>query len=222
MSKVHDLTGQRFGRLLVVERNGSNKNGRAMWKCKCDCGSEVTILGNMLLNQQATSCGCLRKELAKEAIARISTKHGGKKDRLYNIWTGMKKRCYSQSNRSYYNYGARGITVCDEWLHDYQAFKDWAYENGYKDDADKYECSLDRIDSNKNYSPDNCRWANALQQANNRRDNVTIKLGEDIHTIPEWSRITGISESALRGRVSSGWPAEKILSQPVRHHEAAT
>lgn len=219
MSKVHDLTGQRFGRLLVVERNGSNNNGRAMWKCKCDCGSEVTILGSMLLNNKAMSCGCLRREIAKETMTKASTKHGGKHDRLYNIWAGMKKRCYSSSNKSYYNYGARGITVCDEWLHDYQAFKDWAYANGYKDSADKYECTLDRVNSNGNYSPDNCRWVNALQQANNRRDNVTIRLGDEIHTIPEWSRITGISISALRGRVSSCWSAERILSEPVRHRK---
>lgn len=221
MSKVHDLTGQRFGRLLIIERNGSNKNGRAMWRCRCDCGEEVTILGSMLINGKAMSCGCLRRERSREALTKIATKHGGKYDRLYNVWVGMKKRCYLPSNSSYYNYGARGITVCDEWLNDYQAFKEWAYKNGYEDDAEKYKCTLDRIDSNGIYCPDNCRWVDALQQANNRRDNVKIRLGNEIHTVPEWSRITGISTSAIRWRIDSGWSADRILSEPVRKNMVA-
>jgi hypothetical protein len=165
MSKVKDLTGQRFGRLTVLERAGSSKEGRALWLCLCDCGTVSVKTGKLLLNGHCRSCGCGEYE------NRVSncTSHKMSNTRLYNIWCGMKQRCYYAPNKEYHNYGARGIVVCDEWRNDFLAFYNWAIANGYRDDL-----TIDRIDNDKGYSPDNCRWATAREQRLNQRPRKTV------------------------------------------------
>ena len=160
MSKINDLTGQKFGRLKVVEHYGSNKNGRALWLCHCDCGNKKVVVGNSLINKVTTSCGCYNKEHSKH----IHTKHNMSYSKLYKVWQGMKTRCYNKNFMYYCNYGARGITICNEWLNDFKSFYDWAINSGYKEGL-----TIDRINNDGNYEPSNCRWITRAEQNRNQR-----------------------------------------------------
>jgi hypothetical protein len=161
---VKDITGQRFGLLTVKEFTGIGEHGGSYWLCKCDCGGTIITSSHSLIGGNTKSCGCLQAE-----SRHLRKKHGGKGTRRYGVWKGMKCRCYTKSSSSYKHYGARGIKVCDEWVHDYQAFHDWAFANGYDPKAPTYECTIDRIDPNGNYEPSNCRWVDMKAQNANRR-----------------------------------------------------
>lgn len=160
MSEVKNLIGQRFGRLLVIDRAGSNKYGRAMWLCLCECGNKSVKQGKLLLNGHCKSCGCGEYENRVNNC----TSHKLSNTRLYNIWCAMKQRCYYSKHKDYHNYGGRGIVVCDEWKNDFKSFYDWSVTHGYLDNL-----SIDRIDVNGNYEPKNCRWATSQEQRLNQR-----------------------------------------------------
>lgn len=150
MAKPKDITGQRFGKLIAIERTGRKQHGTYFWKCKCDCGNFTEATVSNLLSGNVKSCGCLRKPP-------IMTIHGGSKhgarEKLYNIWVAMKQRCYNENDANYERYGGRGISVCDEWKDDYVAFRSWCYTHGYQQGLE-----LDRENNDKGYSPDNCRF----------------------------------------------------------------
>ena len=166
--KLVDLTGQRFGRLVVLRR-ADNIGRQTAWLCKCDCGNESIVLGYALRRGTIQSCGCGRNEAARERGKVNARKHGGIGTRLYSIWRGMKLRCYNPKAKAYHRYGGRGITLCDEWRHDFATFRDWALNNGYADNL-----TIDRINNDRGYSPENCRWITMKAQADNR-SNSKIK-----------------------------------------------
>lgn len=164
MAEVKDLTGQRFGRLTVIGRAGSTPGGVAAWLCRCECGNEAIVAGWSLRCGNTKSCTCLKNEVAKE----LFTVHGKCMSRLHGVWKGMKERCSNPKHNRYHRYGGRGITVCDDWLNNFQAFYDWAMANGYDENAPRGQCTIDRIDNDKGYSPDNCRWVDMKGQRHNQ------------------------------------------------------
>lgn len=188
-----------------------------MWKCLCDCGKEKDVPSHNLIIGKTKSCGCLNLELASaRATTHGATKNGGR-DRLYKIWAAMKERCYREKDTNYKNYGARGITVCKEWRNSYSAFREWALGHGYIEDAEYGECTLDRIDVDGDYCPENCRWISKLKQANNKRNNHFLTYGGETLTVAEWARRTGIHCNRIYTRINKfGWPIEKALTTPVR------
>ena len=210
-NKFKDLTGQKFGKLTVLERAEdyiTPQNEREVqWRCKCDCGRECIVRGHNLRNGHTTSCGC--------AIIEASTKHGMHNTRIYGIYRGMLNRCYNENLVQYPDYGGRGIYVCDEWRGEngFINFMNWAMSHGYRDDL-----TIDRINNNGPYSPENCRWVTMVIQANNKRSNVYIEYNGESHTISEWSTITGIPYATLRKRLNDGWDINRIFNTPVNDY----
>ena len=167
MGVVIDLTGQKFGRLKVIDFAGLEKNNQALWLCKCECGNTKNIRGRDLKTGKILSCGCWNREV----VIKRNTTHGGTGTRLYSIWRNMERRCYYKPGPKYKYYGARGITVCKEWLDDFNVFKTWALSNGYDDSL-----TIDRKDNNGNYCPENCRWVSRTVQIINRRSKEEVRM----------------------------------------------
>ncbi len=208
--KRENLIGQKFGRLEVLSKADPyiypNGKKRTRWLCRCDCGNIIKAEHTNLKSGNTKSCGCFHRD----QIIASSTKHGDRKTRLYRIWSNMKNRCFNQADKTYKRYGGRGITVCSEWAESYELFKEWALSSGYHDDKD---CSIDRIDTNGNYTPDNCRWSNPIEQANNRRNTLRYEYRGQIHTLSEWSKITGIKYHTLFARIKKlHWSIEDALT----------
>ena len=151
--------------------------------------------------------------MKKELSGIANVKHGMKKTRIYRIWQGIKQRTTNPNNGEFSEYGGRGVDICVEWANSFESFKQWSFENGYSDNL-----SIDRIDNNKGYSPDNCRWADRETQGNNKRNNIVLEYHGERKTITQWSKIIGISRGTLAGRYYSGWSVEKILTEPLHNN----
>lgn len=211
MSKRIDLTGQKFERLKVISYAGTDKRGKALWKCECKCGQTVVVSATNLKKGTSKSCGCLRSELSSQRILDKNLKHGDSRKRLYKIWCGIKRRTQNMKDCNYYKYGERGIEICLEW-EDYNNFREWALKNGYKDNL-----TIDRKDNKKGYTPDNCRWITEKEQNRNTTRNRIIKYNEKEKTIVEWAEIFGINYQTLSSRLNKlGWSVEKALETPVK------
>lgn len=198
--RMVDLTGQRFGRLVVACRAPSSKGVR--WFALCDCGESVNVLPGNLKNGHTQSCGCLAQESRRQG------KHGKCQSSEYKSWAGMLERCRRPACPAYRYYGARGIVVCERWI-EFAAF----YEGMGPKPSPKH--SIDRIDNSGNYEPGNCRWATQTEQANNKRSNVILTHDGLSLTVREWAERTGIKEMTLGHRISAGWPVHKALTKPV-------
>ena len=191
MPKPLNLVGKRFGRLEVLKRVENTKRKLTYWLCKCDCGNTKVIRGTHLVAGKIKSCGCISIEKVKKR----QTTHNLSKTRLYHIYLGIKARCYNPKNECYRIYGGRGITMCDDWKNDFLSFYNWAINNGHREDL-----SIDRIDVNGNYEPNNCRWATPKEQSNNTRRCIYVTYNNETHTITEWARFFGIDEEVIRTR----------------------
>ena len=183
INRVHDLTGLRFGKLTVLGMDSQQETRKTYWNCICDCGNIKNVRSDGLLSGSVKSCGCLKKSQDRINLA-ANHKHKQSGTRLYQIWQGLKGRCYNPHNARYARYGGRGIKVCAEWENDFSAFYSWAMEHGYSD-----ALTIERIDNDGNYDPDNCMWATAKQQARNRKSNIEIKIGNATKTLTEWCEI---------------------------------
>lgn len=190
-SHFEDLTGQKFGRLTVLRFiSASERTARQYdWWCKCDCGNEVKANAYKLKQGLQQSCGCLKEEM-KPRLGEITRKYKYSNKRLYGVYKAMVDRCYNKDNKRYRDYGALGVTVCNEWLGEngYDVFAEWAMNNGYQVDAEWGETTIDRIDATKGYYPENCRWITNLKQQNNRRYNRIYEYEGRKQTIAEWAR----------------------------------
>ena len=198
-----DLTGKKFGRLVVIEFAGVCGNGTAKWLCECECGRRTTPTGHALRSGKTVSCGCY----SREKLATSNLQHGNSNKRIYSIWRMMLQRCERIEHKYYAYYGGRGISVCNEW-HDFETFEKWAYANGYKE-----RLTLDRVNNDGNYCPENCRWATQKEQANNRSNSRRISYNGETHNIEEWADILGINKSTLASRYWRGDRGEKLLRE---------
>ena len=204
--KFVDLTGQRFGRLTVIKRV-ENNGKKVMWLCRCDCGNETTVFSGYLRKGDTKSCGCLSNDKLRER----RFKHGeSRKTRLYNIWLHIKHRTSGKANekRTKKWYTDKNIKMCEEWS-DFRNFRDWSNANGYDDSL-----TIDRIDGNKGYSPENCRWANADIQNRNKSNNINITRNGETKCLKDCCTELGLKYRSICQRIARGWDKEKALTTP--------
>lgn len=205
--KPRDLTGQRFGRLTVLHRGEDqvDPSGKrhTTWVCQCDCGNQSTVITDALLRGRTKSCGCWRKQY----LSQSKSTHAESDSPLYGVWCNIKQRCLCPTCHAYPYYGGRGITVCEEWRNSFEVFRDWAYANGYRSGL-----TIDRINVNGNYEPDNCTWVTRRAQANNRRSNVLLTYNGETHNLMEWAEKLHKNYKTLHTRLSVGWSVERILT----------
>lgn len=194
VSRYEDITGKRFGRLTVLRFDHIDEHHQTRWLCQCDCGNQVIVNAGRLNSGNTSSCGCYKIDRTRET----KTTHGMSKTPIYRTWQAMHTRCENENYESYYRYGERGIRVCEEW-EKFENFRDWANSSGYSTGL-----TLDRIDNDGDYCPENCRWADFQTQCNNRSSNHTIEYGGITHTVAEWARLFGIPYSTLQKHIRIG------------------
>lgn len=204
MSKRLNLIGMRSGKLRVVGFAGVKKE-HTCWNCICDCGNTKIITAYSLKTKSTKSCGCLQKEMLRKRNDLLST-HKMSYSSEYKAWAGIKKRCSNKKLTNYKNYGGRGIKICNRWKNSFKNF----YEDMGKKPSNKH--SIDRIDVNGNYEPENCRWATAREQQLNRRDNLYFEYNNEIKHINEIAEIIQIKRSTLLSRIRLGWTLDKVFN----------
>lgn len=208
MGKFVDLTGQRFGRLVVLGKNGKQKD-KTYWDCICDCGKITKVETSKLKSGHTKSCGCYMRERAKEA----NIKHGMFGTKLYNTYCRMKQRCYDKNYPKYKNYGFRGIGICEQWLgkDGFINFYNWAMDNGFNENL-----SIERIDVNGNYEPDNCKWITMAEQAKNKTTTIKVKYKNNFLTLIELCEKLNLNYKTIWSRIHNGWDIDKAITQPIR------
>lgn len=211
---VLDLKDKKFNRLLVIDRAENTKAGKSRWICLCDCGNKTTVVGSQLKDGRIKSCGCYNRDLLMER----NIKHGLEGKRICYVYRNILERCSNPASNSYQYYGKRGITICKEWSGEngLKNFSEWAYKNGYDENAPRGQCTIDRIDNNKGYSPDNCRWVNLFVQANNKSNNVLIKYNGKTQTMQQWCKELNLSRSMVKHRYERGWDISDLFVESKR------
>ena len=194
--KFKDLTGQKFGRLKVIYKLHNYHKPKTYYLCVCECGNLTEVRGSSLSRGDSKSCGCNRG----------NSKHNKTNTRLYRIWQSMKRRCDYIKHKRYKDYGGRGVAVCSEWKDDFMSFYDWSMANGYGDNL-----TIDRIDVNGNYEPNNCRWITKKQQNRNRRSNRIYTIYGITHCLMDWCEICKLNYWTVIKRLNRGWHIEKAL-----------
>lgn len=198
-----DLSGRRFGRLLVEGWSDRRNRFRPLWKCHCDCGSEFYTESSSLVSNRVLSCGCLKREVNRQPKT-----HGQSRTPLHAIWLSMKNRCGNPNDEAYANYGGRGITVCERW----KLFENFMSDMGPRPEG----MELDRRDNDLGYNPENCRWITKSGNLRNTRRNRLITYNDQTHCIAEWAEITGIPPKILSDRVRRGWSVDRLFTKQHR------
>lgn len=205
--RFKDHTGERFGRLTVTSLAG-RENSKIYWTCKCDCGNIVTEYAGDLVSGDIKSCGCWKSDLTTTR----NWRHGISDVRLYSVWGSMKDRCLNPNCLGYSYYGGRGIEVCDKWRDDFKAFYDWAMDNGYQEGL-----TIDRIDNDGNYCPENCRWVTALENSHNSRACKNVTYNGETKCCREWDRTMGLYRGTVSRRLREGHTVEDAINTPQKH-----
>lgn len=202
---LKQMTGQRFGRLVVTAQLQSDASGNAAWACICDCGKHVSVSGAALRRGASSSCGCLKRELATDR----ATKHGMSKSGTYNSWASMLSRCRNPRHPQWLRYGGRGIRVCDRWMH----FEHFLADMGHRPPGR----TIDRKNGAGNYEPGNCRWATPTEQANNISTNRRIAVGDRTINLSQLARECGVNKHTLGWRLDAGWPLDKATNPQLEN-----
>lgn len=200
---MNDLIGKKFAHWYVISVSSKSTSKHQYYFCKCDCGVTKDVSKHNLLNGKSKSCGCCKGE-------NVHKTHGLSSERIYSIWKAMRLRCYNKNGISYKYYGEKGITVCEEWKNDFQAFYDWAIANGYKENL-----TIDRINNNGNYEPSNCRWVTRKEQMNNTSKNRVFCVDGKNFTVAELARKHNMPYYLLSERINFlHWDIEKAINTP--------
>ena len=212
MRKRISHNGEKYGRLTIIKdiENGVRPSGHSYRRveCLCECGNVIRCALADVLSGSISSCKCYRND--------YFTKHGCNMKnhpykRVYNIYMDIKKRCYNNKSKSFPNYGARGVRMCDEWFHDFTSFLEWSLKNGYSSDL-----TIDRINVDGDYEPSNCRWATKKEQANNKRTNRKITIFGITKNLTEWCEFLHIKWGTFKSRRRMGWNEIDCLIKPIK------
>lgn len=220
MGKILDFTGERYGKLVAIRRAGANKHGVSMWLCRCDCGVEKIVSSMCFRAGKTKSCGCHRSDVlcaGRAGLHAQSLRHGKSNTREHRIWQNILHRCLTPTAGGYERYGGRGVKVCDRWQGK-SGFESFLADMG---PAPSRSHTVDRIDNDGNYEPENCRWATPKQQATNRRNNKPLEFRGEVKLMCEWCALLGIHKATLSGRLKRGWSVEKALGTPSRSSRAS-
>lgn len=206
--------GTRFGSLTVVRPAGKDPSTcKSLSECWCECGAVVVKRNNDLLTGRIVSCGCKKRERSRKQMyerAEQSNAYHMSGTPVYQCWRDMVRRCTDRKSKSFKRYGARGITVCDEWRNSFRTFMKWAFENGFSPDLE-----IDRIDYDKGYSPENCRFVDIITQANNRSNNRMITFNGKTMTVAQWSRELGLPYGIVKNHTKKGGSLAEIKDNAI-------
>lgn len=203
---MESYLGKKINRLEIISYYTVELNRQKYFVCRCDCGKELNVRVANIVNNPQKSCGCYKYNL----------KNGFSRTRLYPIWKELISRCNNPKNKRYYVYGKKGIKVCKEWEKDFLAFRKWAYENGYDENAPRGNCTIDRIDNDGDYTPENCRWVPYSRQQRNTQKTIIFEYKGVKKPLIDWCEELNLPYNTIRWRYSSWGNVDKVLTQPIR------